>query len=481
MDSSSHAGAPPKPAKHPPVVMLVFDEFSTTSLVDAGGHIDAARYPNFARLAREGTWFPYATASLDETGRAMRSLLTGRNTWKFAHPTYAATPRNLFTLLGRRYRMHVSEEVSSMCPRRLCPGTIPSSKQLVLHRLATGRPERFERWLRGVRPSSRPTLYLKHLLLPHGPWRYLPDGRRFEDTASRKLLSWNLQHFNPWLVQRSYQRHLLQLGFTDRLLGQALDKLRRTGLYDRALVVVTADNGEGFGRLGNGHEISRTNAGDIGLTPLFVKLPYQRAGRTEPRHVRIMDVLPTIASVTHLRPSWRVDGRPLFGAGSRRIPAGTVLVKRSGARVTLSYGELRRRAAAARRLKARLFGSGDGPPGLYGMGPHRELHGTPLSRWNPLPGNGTRALLDAPGRLQRVRLASGLVPVNLMGRIEGRDAGKPLSLAVAVGDTIVATAPTFTARGRRLFSVQIPDSSLRDGSNRVRFFAIGPGPALRPL
>jgi hypothetical protein len=76
------------------------------------------RYPNFARLARDGTWFPYATASLDETARAMRSLFTGRTTWRFAHPTYSAEPRNLFTLLGRRYRMDVSEEVSSMCHER---------------------------------------------------------------------------------------------------------------------------------------------------------------------------------------------------------------------------------------------------------------------------------------------------------------------------------------------------------------------------
>jgi hypothetical protein len=461
--------------------MLVFDEFTTTSLVDGSGHIDAVRYPSFARLARDGTWFPYATASLDETGRAMRALFTSRDTWRFARPSYAQNPRNLFTLLGRRYRMDVSEEVSSMCPRRLCPASSAPNRHTVLHRLASGRPERFERWLRSVRPRSRPTLYLKHLLLPHGPWRYLPDGRRFVDTPSRKLLSWNIQHFNPWLVQRSYQRHLLQVGFSDRLLGQALDKLRRTGLYDKALVVVTADNGEGFGRLGNGHEISRANAGDVALTPLFVKLPYQRGGRTDPRHVRIIDVMPTIARLAHVRPRWRMEGHALFGAGTSRIPAATVLFTRSGARVRLSYGELRRRAASARRLKARLFGSGNGPPGLYGIGPRRELHGTPVSRWRRLPANGTRALLDAPGRLRNVRLASGLVPVNLMGRIAGRDARRALDLAVAVNGMIVATAPTFSARGRRLFSVQIPDSSLHGGSNRLELFEIAPGSALRPL
>jgi hypothetical protein len=481
LGSSPHGGAAPKPAKHPPVVMLVFDEFSTTSLLDGRGHIDAVRYPNFARLARESTWFPYATASLDETARAMRALLTGRNTWRFGHPTYAANPRNLFTLLGRRYRMDVSEEVSSMCPPRLCRDSRALDRRAVLHRLSSGRTERFGRWLGSVGPRSRPTFYFKHLLLPHGPWRYLPSGRRFEDTASKKLLSWDIQHFNRWLVQRSYQRHLLQLGFTDRLLGQALDRLKARGLYDRALVVVTADNGESFGRPGNGHEVGPRNAGDIALTPLFVKRPLQDAGRTVQRHVRVIDVVPTIARIAHVPLPWRVEGRSLFGAGSRGIPSATVLVQRSGRRIRLGYGELRRRAAATYGLKARLFGAGDGAPGLYGIGPHKELHGTPLARWRKLPGNGTRARLDSAGRLRNVRLRSGLVPVNLMGRISGRDSGKPLDLAVAVNGTVVATAPTFSTRGRRLFSVQIPEAALHDGSNRVQLFAVTRGPALRPL
>lgn len=64
-------------AAQPPVVMLVFDEFPTISLLDAHERIDAERYPNFAAFARTGTWFPYATASVDETGRATEALLTG--------------------------------------------------------------------------------------------------------------------------------------------------------------------------------------------------------------------------------------------------------------------------------------------------------------------------------------------------------------------------------------------------------------------
>jgi hypothetical protein len=176
-----------------------------------------------------------------------------------------------------------------------------------------------------------------------------------------------------------------------------------------------------------------------------------------------------------------VEGRSLFGSAASSIPTATVLVKRSGSPIRLSYAALRRRAAATYRLKASLFGEGDGAPGMYGIGPFKQLHGTPLDRWRKLPGNGTRARLDSPGGLRNVRLRSGVLPVNLMGRITGRDSGKALDLAIAVNGTVAATAPTFATRGRRLFSVQIPEASLRDGGNRVQIFAVSRGPALRPL
>lgn len=471
-------------ARHPPVVMLVFDEFSTVSLLDEHGGIDSARYPNFAALAREGSWFPYATASLDETGRAMRSLLTGRTTPRYAKPNYANNRHNIFTLLARSYRLRASEEVTSLCPRRLCPESRDQTQRSILHKLAVGRPQRFSRWLASVRPSARPTFYFKHVLFPHAPWRYLPSGRSYSDGPTAKLFSWRFQHFNRWLVNQRYQQHLLQVAYTDRLLGKLLASLRSTRLYDRALVVVTADNGESFGRLGNGHEIAPQNAAEIGLTPLFVKLPGQRRGETVGRHVRTIDVLPTIARVAHVRPDWRVEGRSVVGPPARRIPSSALLIQRSGHRLRLSLAALRRRAAESARLKAGLFGSG--AASLYAVGPSQVMHGTPVGRWPALPAGGTRAVLDLADRYARVRLASGFVPVKVMGRLTGPGSDKPADIAVAVNGTIAATAPTVAPRagGTQYFSALLPEEMLREGANSVALFAIVPGaggPGLRPL
>ena len=55
-----------------PVVMVVFDEFPVTDLLTADGEIDAERFPSFARLARESTWFRNTTSVSRDDARGSR-------------------------------------------------------------------------------------------------------------------------------------------------------------------------------------------------------------------------------------------------------------------------------------------------------------------------------------------------------------------------------------------------------------------------
>lgn len=463
----------------PPVVMIVFDEFSTASLLDAEGRIDPVRYPNFARLAQDANWFPYATAAVDETSRAMGTLLTGVEAKEAGQATYEKYPRSLFTLLGGRgYRMHVDQEVTDLCPRRLCPSSHAQNQKSVLRQLAQGRPARFERWARAIRPSARPTLHFKHLLLPHLPLRYLPSGHSYTDQT--KGLDDGMMHAfsSRWPVTQAYQRHLLQVGFLDRELGKVITRLRATGLYDRAMIVLSADNGESFGRYGNRHEISKANAADIALTPLIIKTPFQRAGRVVARHVRTLDVVPTIAAVAGVKPRRRLAGVPLLGPRARGVPSGATLVQRSGRRIHLSYRTLRRRSRAALQIKLRLFGSGKGPPGLFGIGPHRELHGKSLSALAVGRAPRLAARVDGRGAWRSVRLGSSSVPAQVTGRLAGKRAGGAHDLAFAVNGVVVATAPSFTLPGRRgrFFSAMVPEIAFRGGANTLDLLEISRAP-----
>ena len=113
-----------------PVVLVTFDEFPVSSLMRADGSLDAARYPNFARLAREGTWYPHATSANETTTQAVPAILTGVQPRHPGLPTLADHPDNLFTLLGRRYTLRASEQVTRLCPTRYCPQTAPQAPLL---------------------------------------------------------------------------------------------------------------------------------------------------------------------------------------------------------------------------------------------------------------------------------------------------------------------------------------------------------------
>lgn len=459
-------------AAPPPVVMLVFDEFPTISLLDAHGSIDRERYPNFATLASDGYWFPDATASVDETGRAVETILTGNTPERKRPRNVPSNPHNLFTWLDDDYLLDVAEEAAALCPKRDCPHAHVPGRAELKRELAGGRPERLESWLRGVRPHSRPTLYFKHVLLPHVPLRYYPTGDVYTRSISEPIPGIVETFHSHWLVEQAYQRHLLQLAYTDRLVGEFLERLRKTGLYDRSLVIVTADNGESFGLFGDRHQITDHKAANIAFTPLFVKLPHQQRGRSVRRHVRTVDIVPTIAHVLHRRLPWRTQGKSMLGPAAREIPSRVPLIQRSGRVFTVSLQALRRQRQARLRTKLKLFGSG-----VYGIGPDPELLGTPLFTWPVSPARRTRARINGAEALSHVERRSGLVPGLISGQIS-RDAKKTSRpLAFAVNGWIVATAPTFHMPHRRgeLFTAVVPEPFLHDGDNQLQVLAVEHG------
>ena len=57
--------------------MIVFDEFPVASLLDGEGNIQAEHFPNFARLAADGTWFRNAVGVHQGTVKAVPTILSG--------------------------------------------------------------------------------------------------------------------------------------------------------------------------------------------------------------------------------------------------------------------------------------------------------------------------------------------------------------------------------------------------------------------
>ena len=201
-------------------------------------------------------------------------------------------------------------------------------------------------------------------MVPHYDFEYLPSGHNYANPSTMPGLKEGRWTDDAPLVERAHQRHLLQVGFVDRLLGQLLRRLRATGMYDRSLIVVTADHGAGFrpGRpfLGTSGAVPP----DMLPVPLFIKAPRQRQGRTVDAHLQTVDILPTVAELLKFKIPWKVDGRSGLGAGSDRRVG---LLHHPGERPRrFSFDWFDATRAQALRLKIERFG---GAGGVFGIGP----------------------------------------------------------------------------------------------------------------
>ena len=170
-----------------------------------------------------------------------------------------------------------------------------------------------QQWIAGLSGADpQPTLYYLHALLPHEPYIYLPTGQLLLDGGGMPALTRDGDWANDeWAVALIYQRHLLQVRYVDRLVGDLVLRLKQEGLWDRALVVVTADHGVSFRAGSPFKEVDDKNVADIMSVPLFIKLPGQHGGSVSDRNVQSIDVLPTIADALDVE----LPGRP---TGARR-------------------------------------------------------------------------------------------------------------------------------------------------------------------
>jgi hypothetical protein len=488
-----------------PVVLVVLDELPTVSLLNGEGRIDAVRYPSFARLAEDAIWFRNATTVHEWTTSAVPAILTGEKPEKGALPLYLDHPDNLFTLLGGVYDLRVDEAVTHLCPSELCPSerggrlrSILSDVTVVYPHLllpdglreritplgdawsgfrgAGGRPPvylhrdiRARRFVEKIEAGPKPALHFVHMLLPHHPWEYLPNGRRYAS-----VLPWQPGLVDdrwtgaPELAVQAWQRHLLQVGFTDRIVGDILDRLETEGVYDDALVVVTADHGVSFRPGGERRRANQRNLAEIAFVPLLVKLPGDRVGRVEDSHVETVDILPTIADTLGVRVPWPTDGR------SALVPADDdseiVVHTSSGSRVTADLSALVRRRGAVLAQQLSFFGEGNEPPGFFRIGPHQELLGRQVDGF------------AAVGRARAtVRLLGGtsydpqaaVVPVHVAGRLFGAGGGE--GVAVAVDGRIRAVTRSYEYGGTTWFSAVLPEDAFRLGANSVRIFLVEAG------
>ena len=511
----------------PPIVLVIFDEFSSISLMDENHRINARRYPNFAAFAEDATWFRNASTMSSWTPGAVPAILTGSYPIPNRLPTVSGYPRNIFTLLGGTYAVQANGTITELCPHALCTqlrepwsgrmralfsdvsivylhlllpedqkSGLPSlqarwkdfaggpallsqaeERQIPAHvweslqdsilaqlDLRLDRPRIFRNFLHAIRPTHQPTLHYLHILLPHVPYEYLRSGQTYSVDGGHPGKKKEIWGDDEWATTQSYQRYLLQVGFVDALLGQLITHLKSARLYEKSLIVITADHGVSFRPHDNRRSVTKTNFADIMPVPLFVKAPFQPQGEILDHNVETIDILPTITDILGIELPWSVDGDSAFSSEPR---AGAEKASSLSTHIALDRFDTAVRAAVKRQ--AALFPPDTpvvpktAPPGLVG----RRVQDLPMSEDAQLA-----ITINQSARLAQVNQEAHFLPAHMTGTLHSEEFGL---IALALNGTVrTITQPwSFAVKGKNgRWSALLDPQFFQPGKNTIEAFGV---------
>jgi arylsulfatase A-like enzyme/Flp pilus assembly protein TadD len=132
-----------------------------------------------------------------------------------------------------------------------------------------------------------------------------------------------------------------EVATSDAIVGAFLEDLKRLGVYDRAIVIVLSDHGEGLGDHGeeqHGVLLYR----EVLRVPLVVKLPGGfGAGRRVAAPVQLSDLFPTVTALLGLPTPKEVTGASLLTADRHGVASRPIYGETLFPRLNLGWSDLR--------------------------------------------------------------------------------------------------------------------------------------------
>lgn len=503
------------------VVMLQLDEMPTASILNADGTINDRLFPNFARLAEEGTWYRNALSDSIATTQSVPAILTGVRGEEGSSPSHVDHPDNLFTLLGDSYDMHVIEWIADLCPKETCPDyagraparftslladvgvvyghlTLPGETRESLPSIdnawkgflgqsdtASGLDVEIEglpvppgserqdwidwvqRLINGIDSGTDPTLSYAHLRVPHVPWEINPSGTHYERPEEYTEVE-GVGGDGRWVSDPApallgFQRHLSQVGFLDKMLGRMLDHLDETGTWDDTMVIVVADHGASFVPGEHRRWPYSDNRDDLYRVPLFIKYPGQTSGETVDLPAFGIDILPTIVDVLDIETEWEFDGVSLLELDEDR-PHEPIHWCCNGQGVSTDVNVL---FSQASRNHGWIPDQGSWL-GVVSAGTNGEMVGRPTTDIRIGSRDDFRWSLDLGTSLSEINRSTGKVQTLLTGRIEADPLPGSDEILVVVND-VVAGVVHLTRDGATsgAFTGLIAEDLIEDGDNDV--------------
>jgi arylsulfatase A-like enzyme/Tfp pilus assembly protein PilF len=306
--------------RRPVNVLLV--TFDTTRADFLGCYGKAsARTPNLDRLAAEGTLFLNAMTAIPITLPSHSTIFTG--TYPIAH---GVRDNSLFRLPDSRTtlaeilkaRGHATGAAIGGFPLVRSSGIAQGFDfyddhvTIALEDYKGDPVERPQQFFFDERPAPR----VNDAILP-----WLRAHARSPFFAWVHYWDPHHPHIPPAPFNELYAQDLYQgeIAFADQSLGVLLDELKAQGVYDKTIIVISADHGEGRGE--HNEDTHSMLAYNTTLhDPLIMRIPGEPAGRRVPTRVGTVDILPTVLDFLGIPVPAGVQGRSLRSVMRRSGP-----------------------------------------------------------------------------------------------------------------------------------------------------------------
>jgi hypothetical protein len=519
-------------ANRQPVVIVILDELPVLSLLDSKGNFNAKRFPNLAEFSNTSTWYKYATTTAEATLNSVPPVVTGQLTipGQQTLPLASNYPVNLFTLLSTSHEVNAFETFTHICPAQLCnpmkpdwrlvaedtaviyahviapdvlkgalppidnkwvgflrdyedPGNIHTDRDLHPHHRYKVRLKKLGWFLSGLESVDPVSVNYLHMLMPHSPWMYLPDGRVYSNAEQHSFtgmvpagtagLTINKQLYaEQHLMDFVQQRHLLQAGYTDKLLGDIFSVLRQRNLFDDAVIIVLSDHGVSF-RAGDSHrEATEGNFQDILSILMMIKYPGQKVPVTDLTAARTSDVLPTILDALNSKSdALTFDGRSLL-QNSEAAPPALDLLRDTGEVLQFPFENFRNELERALQNRNKEIFDG-GFEDIYKLNGPRLVN-QPVQQFTAGGRVAGELILDQPHLYKNVDLTQSTIPT-LIRANWSTQAGQPGKSTVAVAVNGIVRAVTTLQHIETVafdFQALVAPDSFIDGFNSVHFYQV---------
>jgi len=309
--------APPDPEKPP---LLEPDPSVFILLADAcqAAHLGVYGYrrqtsPRIDEFARDAVVFENAYANASFTRSSVRSILTGQFPEKYGigyltRVAESGLPTIPEFLKVKGYRTSLFTSAVTISPTFGFTGGIDDYFQYIdVLEKTKGRKidlDRFGSWIRNPGPVFSYIHFIEpHLpIIPPAPFLDMFAGPSTPKGVPREKRPISFLHspggkkhaYTPEEVQSIKDDYDSTIAYVDSEIGEALDHIRKVGLYEESLIIILSDHGEAMSEHGSwGH--SSNVFEETTRVPLLVKFPASLGlkGRVA-RLVQLTDIYPTI-------------------------------------------------------------------------------------------------------------------------------------------------------------------------------------------